>query len=71
VFLRSVGVGKPIGLFVDGKVPDPNFFASETGWAWFVLRPEAAGQGSAGAGSTDQNSQAVSVLYADPRVISH
>jgi mannan endo-1,4-beta-mannosidase len=71
VFLRSVGVGKPIGLFVDGKIPDPNFFASETGWAWFVLDSQGGGQGSTGAGSTDQNAQAIAALYADPRVISH
>jgi mannan endo-1,4-beta-mannosidase len=71
VYLRSVGVGKPIGLFIDGKVPDPAFFANETGWGWFVLGSQAGEQGSAGAGSTDLNVQAVTALYADPRVVSH
>jgi len=71
VYLRSVGVGKPIGLFIDGKVPDPAFFANETGWGWFVLGSQAGEQGSAGAGSTDLNAQAVTALYADPRVVSH
>ena len=70
-FLRSIGVGKPIGLFIDGRVPEPTFFANETGWAWFVLGPQASGQGSVGAGSTDGNIQTIVSLYADPRVISH
>ncbi len=69
VFLHSVGVGKPIGLFIDGKTPDATFFANETGWAWFVLGSQAAGKGI-GAGSTDQSAQAITALYADPRVVS-
>jgi mannan endo-1,4-beta-mannosidase len=71
VLLRSVGVGKPIGLFVDGTAPEPAFFANQTGWAWFVLGSQGSGQGSAGAGLTDQSAQAVAALYADPRVVSH
>jgi hypothetical protein len=69
-FLRSIGVAKPIGLFIDGKAPDSPFFANETGWAWFVLSPQAAGQGIAGQAGAGQNS-AISGLYADPRVVSH
>jgi mannan endo-1,4-beta-mannosidase len=71
LFLRSVGGGKPIGLFIDGPAPEPALFANQTGWAWFVLGPQGAGQGNAGPGSTNQNAQAVAALYADPRVVSH
>jgi mannan endo-1,4-beta-mannosidase len=71
VLLRSIGVGKPIGLFIDGKAPEAAFFANETGWAWFVLGSQATGQGSMGAGLTDQSLQAVAALYANPRVVSH
>jgi hypothetical protein len=70
VFLRSVGVGKPIGLFIDGTAPEPAFFANQTGWAWFVLGSQGGGQGSAAAGSIDQSSQTLAALYADPRVVS-
>ncbi len=70
VYLRLLGLGKPIGLFIDGTSPEPAFFANETGWAWFVLGPQVAGQGSAGTGSIDQSAQALAALYADPRVVS-
>jgi mannan endo-1,4-beta-mannosidase len=70
VYLRSVGLGKPIGLFIDGTSPEPAFFASETGWAWFVLGSQDRGQGGAAAGSIDQSSQVLAALYADPRVVS-
>jgi mannan endo-1,4-beta-mannosidase len=70
VYLRSVGLGKPIGLFIDGTSPEPAFFASETGWAWFVLGSQGGGQGGAAAGSIDQNSQTLAALYADSRVVS-
>ncbi len=70
VYLRSVGVGKPIGLFIDGPAPEPAFFANELGWAWFVLGSHGAGLGSAGADPTGQSAPAVSALYADPRVVS-
>ena len=64
IFLRSVGVGKPIGLFVDGKTPAPEFFANETEWGWFLL----PGQSGVAA---DSNAQALSALYSDARVIAH
>ncbi len=70
IFLRSIGVAKPIGLFIDGKAPDPSFFANETGWAWFVLGPQAAGQGTAGEAGASQV-PAIAGLYADSRVVSH
>ena len=68
VFLSSFGVGKPIGLFIDGKAPDPAFFAKETGWAWFVLAPQPGPDN--GTVADDATSQALRALYADPRVIS-
>lgn len=70
VFLRSIGIAKPIGLFIDGNAPDPSFFANESGWAWFVIGLQAAGQGTAGAEDGSQDS-AITGLYADPRVVSH
>ncbi len=70
IFLRSIGVAKPIGLFINGIAPDPSFFANETGWAWFVLGAQAAGQGTTGEVGTSQDSR-ITGLYADPRVVSH
>lgn len=70
IYLRSIGVGKPIGLFIDGTSPGPAFFANETGWAWFVLGSQGVGQGGAAAGSIDQSAQALAPLYADSRVVS-
>ncbi len=70
IFLRSIGVAKPIGLFIDGKAPDPLFFANETGWAWFVLGPESAGKGTEGEVAANPD-PAIAGLYADPRVVSH
>jgi len=68
IFVRSIGVGKPIGLVIEDKAPDPAFFGNETGWGWFVLGSQASATGSTGAASTDQS--AIAALYADPRVIS-
>ena len=70
IFLQSVGVGKPIGIFVDGKAPAPSFFANETNWAWFVLASSASAPVSATANTTDANAEAITALYGDPRVVS-
>jgi mannan endo-1,4-beta-mannosidase len=70
-FLRETGVGKPIGIFIDGKAPEPAFFANEIGWAWFVLGPQSTVQGTGGTSAQDPNVQALASLYADQRVISH
>jgi hypothetical protein len=70
IFLQSVGVGKPIGIFVDGKAPAPSFFANETNWAWFVLASSASAPRSATANTADANAEALTALYGDPRVVS-
>jgi Glycosyl hydrolase family 26 len=70
VFLSSIGVGKPIGIFIESNAPDPEFFANETGWAWFVIGPQS-GQGMTGTNAPDSGAQALAALYADQRVISH
>ncbi len=57
--LSDIGVGKVVGLEIDGPAPDPKFFARETNWAWFLLAPQA---NASGAG------EALRSLYSDPRV---
>jgi mannan endo-1,4-beta-mannosidase len=65
ILLESFVVGKPIGLAIDGPVPDPAFFARETNWTWFLLAPHPL------ANSSDlTTSQALRTLYGDPRVIA-
>ena len=71
VFLRSVGVGKPIGLFFDGKSPAPAFFATESDWGWFLLALQSVSQGAAAGDAPDSNAPALSALYSDARVIAH
>jgi mannan endo-1,4-beta-mannosidase len=70
LFLRSTGVGKAIGLFIDGKPPAPSFFANESKWAWFLLAPQTSAAGSAPTNTADPISQAIATLYGDPRVVS-
>jgi len=57
--LSDVGVGKVVGLEIDGPAPDPKFFARETNWAWFLLAPQA---------DATEAGQALRALYSDPRV---
>ncbi len=64
-FLEGFAVGKPIGLAIDGPVPDPAFFARETNWTWFLLAPQPPASASDAA-----TSQALRTLYDDPRVIT-
>lgn len=73
--LSLIGVGKPIGLEVEGKVPDPSLFGQQT-WSWFLLTPQkdvtpmAATSGSTPSAALSTTDQALQKLYADPRVVS-
>ncbi len=62
VLLRAFSVGKPIGISINGPLPDPAFFAQETDWAWFVLGPPISGPAP--------TAQTLQALYSDPRVES-
>jgi len=64
-FLQGFAVGKPIGLAIDGSVPDPAFFARETNWTWFLLAPQAPANAS-----DATTTQALRTLYGDSRVIT-
>lgn len=65
--LASFAVGKPIGLFMDGPAPAPDFFDRETGWSWFLLAPQAA---ETARDASDTSATALRTLYADPRIES-
>jgi hypothetical protein len=70
VILRQFAAGKVIGLSIAGPAPDPSLFTRETGWAWFMLSPQAVASGSVSAPSAPASDQLLRGLYADPRVIA-
>ncbi len=57
--LSGFGVGKVVGLGLTGRLPGPEFFAQQPGWAWFLAAP----------GATEQ-SDALRALYSDPRILA-
>jgi mannan endo-1,4-beta-mannosidase len=75
--LSLTGVGKPVGIEIEGKVPDPSLFTQQT-WSWFLLAPqkEAASSGAASPGTPATepppatSPSPLQKLYADPRVVS-
>jgi mannan endo-1,4-beta-mannosidase len=71
-FLALTGVGKAIGVEFTSKIPDPSFFAQQTGWAWFLLPAETGGPATRAAAVPDaaDPAETLRTLYADPRVIS-
>jgi hypothetical protein len=58
--LARLGVGKLIGIELNGAIPAADFFTQQPGWAWFLASMPAA---------TSQ-AQALEALYAGPRVVS-
>jgi mannan endo-1,4-beta-mannosidase len=58
--LARFGVGKPIGLDLDGWVPDAAMLDQQSKWAWFLASSDVA----AAPGQAD----ALRKLYASPRV---
>jgi hypothetical protein len=48
---------------IDGPVPDPEFFARETNWAWVLLAPQPNPNANDAA-----TTEALRKLYGDPRV---
>jgi mannan endo-1,4-beta-mannosidase len=74
--LSLTGVGKPIGIEIEGKIPDPSVFAQQS-WAWFLLGPHREGSMSAPTSPSAETpapkspaDDALEKLYADPRVVS-
>ena len=57
--LSQLGLGKVIGVNLQGKLPAPAFFTQQPDWAWFIVP----------AASSDQ-ADALGQLYADPRIVS-
>jgi mannan endo-1,4-beta-mannosidase len=57
--LSGFGVGKVVGLGLTGRLPTPEFFGQQPGWAWFLAAP----------GATEQ-SDALRALYSDPRILA-
>jgi mannan endo-1,4-beta-mannosidase len=58
--LARQGVGKPIGIELNGSIPAADFFTQQPGWAWFL----------ANAPATTSQALALETLYAGPRVLS-
>jgi mannan endo-1,4-beta-mannosidase len=60
--LARFGVGKPIGLDLDGWVPDAAMLDQQSRWAWFLASSDVA--------ATPGQADALRKLYASPRVES-
>jgi mannan endo-1,4-beta-mannosidase len=58
-FLSRIGVGKVIGLGLTDKVPAPDFFTVQPGWAWFLASP-----------TNPRDDDALRKLYGDSRISS-
>jgi mannan endo-1,4-beta-mannosidase len=58
--LARLGVGKPIGIELNGAIPASDFFTQQPNWAWFL----------AGTLATTSQAQALEALYGGPRVVS-
>ncbi|MGA2181573.1 MAG: glycosyl hydrolase [Bryobacteraceae bacterium] len=61
--LSRFGVGKVIGLGLDGWVPDAAMLDQQSKWAWFLASSDVA--------STPGQADALRKLYASPRVEAH
>jgi mannan endo-1,4-beta-mannosidase len=59
--LRGVAAGKPAGLRISTGVPDAALLTRSSAWSWFILGD---------ASLQPANADAVSKLYADPRIHS-
>ena len=55
--LALAGVGKVIGIEVEGKTPDPSLFAQQ-GWAWLLLGPQKESAAPSAAARLSRSGQA-------------
>lgn len=60
--LSALGVGKPIGLGLNGKIPPASLFTQQPDWAWFLVCATSAQ-------AADQ-ADPLRQLYADPRIVA-
>ena len=60
-FLAQIAPDKPVGVEVTGKLPSPDAFANQSGWAWFLATPAA-----------EQATPADTLrkLYSDPQIVA-
>ena len=60
-FLAQIAPDKPVGVEVTGKLPSPDAFTNQSGWAWFLATPAAEQATPA---------EALRKLYSDPQIVA-